>query len=379
MSVIVYYRDFNYKLISSGLFVHKEIDENSIPPTYSEIANGKDKNPILKYPSLIRKVREMIISKKSKYPKGEQKSKYFSKMIKEEVRSDILTIGLEILKKEKIEEIDKAKKAEEAAYEINENSHKIGLENVELQKMVTKDELTGIYNRRFIMEMTEKKVSEVKREIIEEDKGEDKRGNLGVLMIDIDFFKKVNDSFGHQVGDLAIKFVAQTIENNINRAGDILGRYGGEEFLLLLSKTDIDGAIAVGDRLRSAIEVGLKNSIKNELNKRLTSKRQKKQLEKQLDILENEIDGTISIGVSCLNKENNVDGNEIIHQADIALYSAKNTGRNKVVVSDIIIEEESNIIDLNKNADPTDDEEKVREKLNIKKPKNKENIRKVGS
>lgn len=327
MLKVVYYRDFNYSLLLGGLFVYKE-GENNDTPTYSEVINDQSKTPLLKHTSLIKKVREMLIAERNKYPESEQKSKYFPEMTKEKVRNKIINIGFGVLKEEKNNEAEKAKKAEETAYKISKDSDKIGLQNAELRDMATKDGLTKIYNRGFLMELGEKITNETKREIRNQN---NEGGNLGALMIDIDFFKRINDNFGHQIGDSAIIFVAKTIENNINRGGDVLGRYGGEEFLLFLPKTDINGAIAVGEKLKNVIKFGLKNLIEDKLRRKTTGY----ELVKKLKILKEEISGTISIGISCLNKDNYVDSEELIDQADIALYMAKNKGRNQVIASEL--------------------------------------------
>lgn len=356
--------------------MYKEGEENDAP-IYSEVVDDQDKTPLLKHTSLIKKVREMLIIERDKYPESEQESKYFSEMIKEKVRNKINIIGLGVIKKERDIEKKRAKIAELDAYEISQNSHEIGLkyardfnknvsdnvnklktENAELKDMATKDSLTGIYNRGFLMELGEKVASETKREIIDKNHT---GGNLGALMIDIDFFKDINDNFGHQIGDSAIISVVKIIENNINRGGDVLGRYGGEEFLLFLPKTNIDGSIAVGEKLRKAIEGGLKNLIENELRKKLTGN----ELDKKIRILDKNINGTISIGISCLNEGNNVDMNGLINQADIALYSAKDMGRNQVAVSELIKNNERDYISIYENTPQTEDEVIIKRKLGI--------------
>ena len=131
-------------------------------------------------------------------------------------------------------------------------------------------------------------------------------------MSDIDFFKKVNDTYGHAVGDCVLRTVAKTIKREL-RESDIASRYGGEEFIFLLPQTNIDEATVVAERLRSAVE--------------------KKKINIEEYNIENvkEISVTISIGVSEYNKADK-DPNALYEHADSVLYQAKETGRNKVVV-----------------------------------------------
>ena len=131
-------------------------------------------------------------------------------------------------------------------------------------------------------------------------------------MSDIDFFKKVNDTYGHAVGDCVLKNVAKTIKKEL-REEDIASRYGGEEFIFLLPHTNIEEARIVAERLRKAIE--------------------KKKINIEDYNIENtkEISVTISIGVSEFNKADKMP--EILYKkADEALYQAKDGGRNRVVV-----------------------------------------------
>ena len=137
------------------------------------------------------------------------------------------------------------------------------------------------------------------------------RSNTGfsLLMLDIDFFKLVNDSYGHQTGDIVLKNIAELIKNSL-RDFDICARIGGEEFVIALSETNQDEALEVAERIRLLIE--------NTKILPLTPS-------PPLQI-------TVSIGLSSLNsKEDSIDA--LISRADQALYKAKNTGRNRVCIS----------------------------------------------
>ena len=132
-------------------------------------------------------------------------------------------------------------------------------------------------------------------------------------MTDIDFFKKVNDTYGHAVGDLVLKSIAKIIRGQL-REYDIAGRYGGEEFSILLPFTKINEAQMVAERLRKTIEDKVIDISK--VNPDCETK---------------EIQVTLSLGIYEMQADDNEE--ELLKKADKALYQAKNTGRNKVVVN----------------------------------------------
>ena len=131
--------------------------------------------------------------------------------------------------------------------------------------------------------------------------------NLSCIMIDIDNFKFVNDTYGHLIGDFVLKRTAQLMSSQI-RNEDILGRYGGEEFLVILPQTDVENALIVAEKIRKKIE-----SSEYLVNNHV-------------------INITISLGISdiLLSDVKNIDN--IIYNADIALYKAKKNGRNQTVL-----------------------------------------------
>ena len=162
------------------------------------------------------------------------------------------------------------------------------------------DWLTGILNRRALM-------SEARRQ-------EDRRscaGGLGLMMIDIDHFKRINDNCGHAVGDEVLRRVAETLRMS-SRGSDILGRYGGEEFLLLLPGADADRISKIAEKLRSAVEAipALEFGDRPDFPETLT----------------------VSIGCAILGHGGPTLDNAI-SSADRALYEAKNAGRNRVVIA----------------------------------------------
>ena len=131
-------------------------------------------------------------------------------------------------------------------------------------------------------------------------------------MTDIDFFKSVNDTYGHAVGDLVLKTIAKVIRGQL-REYDIAGRYGGEEFSILLPFTKIEEAKMVAERLRKTIESRVIDISK------VNPDSEKK-----------EISVTLSLGIYEMKSDDNDE--DLLKKADKALYEAKNTGRNKVVI-----------------------------------------------
>lgn len=159
------------------------------------------------------------------------------------------------------------------------------------------DELTGAYNRRFLEETLAKLV-------VPDDR---RRGHvLSLLVIDLDHFKKINDTYGHQVGDQVLKTIAQTLHRTLKES-DVLARYGGEEFIVVLPRTDTAGAVAVAERLRTAV-AGLS-------------------LRKLAPVAPERV--TISVGVATYPVHATTVA-ELIHAADEALYQSKSQGRNRV-------------------------------------------------
>lgn len=179
----------------------------------------------------------------------------------------------------------------------------IAIENrnnrIDLEKQAYTDYLTGLNNRRSFIERTE----------IELYRKERYGREFSLIMFDIDYFKYINDKYGHNTGDLVLKEIAN-ICRNVLREVDIVGRIGGEEFAILLPETDIVQATLVAERLRVSISNG-----------------------KVFPTLNEEVRFAASFGVT-FTKDANKSINELLNQADDALYKAKNSGRNRVVVSE---------------------------------------------
>lgn len=156
------------------------------------------------------------------------------------------------------------------------------------------DPLTGCYNRREFENQLEKNMAHAARH----------KNTLSLFMFDLDYFKEVNDRYGHQAGDLVLKEVASTVKKNI-RQGDILARFGGEEFIAILPGTDLQKAKELAERLREKIS---RLEIKTE---------------------DRTIGVTASFGVAQMQPDSTMD--RLIAKADVMLYKAKKNGRNTVM------------------------------------------------
>ena len=167
----------------------------------------------------------------------------------------------------------------------------------ELHRLSIMDNLTNIYNRRYFFEMSNKLIATAARE----------KKAVSLLMLDIDFFKQVNDSYGHQAGDFILVELVKEIET-MTRKSDVFARIGGEEFTILLNNTSLKGAQVIAEKMRIKIE----NKVFSYNNA--------------------SIDITISIGISELTALN-TSIEDLYKQADKQLYSAKNNGRNRVSVA----------------------------------------------
>ncbi|MBB6218548.1 two-component system cell cycle response regulator [Anaerosolibacter carboniphilus] len=168
---------------------------------------------------------------------------------------------------------------------------KLKQKNLELEEMAKLDSLTRLYNHRYIYERLEEEIQRAKRY----------KHDLSIIMFDIDNFKQVNDIYGHPTGDEVIVKVSSTLKN-ICRSTDILGRYGGEEFLILLPETGLADGIKLAERLRTQIA--------------------------DLTYSQESLKVTISGGVATLGNQGAL---ELVKKVDNLLYEAKNSGRNKIV------------------------------------------------
>jgi len=216
----------------------------------------------------------------------------------------------QIAEKEALASLDKSRKAQaelltlqeenqeqlESRVELNIALQELEAANKELAEKNTLDELTGLYNRRYY---DQKVIAEHRRS----------RRNLtplSLVVIDIDHFKKVNDTYGHIAGDQCLIWVSRKIKQALGRVTDLGCRYGGEEFCLILPETDTQGAISLAETLRSSIAFEV------------------------FSFDGTEIPITISCGVSTYWQQPDITPQHIFTAADQALYNAKKNGRNQV-------------------------------------------------
>lgn len=180
---------------------------------------------------------------------------------------------------------------------------KIGQRIIELEhrilRLASTDYLTGLLNRRAFLERLERELNRCQREI----------SPMGIIIMDIDHFKRVNDNFGHQVGDLVLQELSHDLVK-LCRIYDFIGRYGGEEFIVCLPGADKWNTYQIAERMRSTIEI-------------------KKVL---LPGKESGISVTASFGIASMEPGQPKSADQLINEADEALYRAKDQGRNGVVI-----------------------------------------------
>ena len=165
-----------------------------------------------------------------------------------------------------------------------------------LNNMALKDALSDVFNRRYI---NEKMPVDIINSVL---LGQ----QLSVIITDIDYFKKVNDQYGHVAGDFVIKEFAQTLTGCITRSSDWVARYGGEEFLICLPAAGLELAAVIAGRMREAVEA------------------------KSFECFGKVIKITSSFGIACMTPPDNKTLEEILSEADGMLYKAKGNGRNRV-------------------------------------------------
>ncbi len=181
------------------------------------------------------------------------------------------------------------------AQELESLINQLQSERDKLEELAYTDPLTGLNNRRFFLEEAKRMIEYAKRY----------KEPMSLIMLDIDNFKKINDEYGHDVGDIVLRELAEIIKKN-TRSSDISARFGGEEFVILLPRTNEERAFLVAERIRQNF------------------KRSKVQVDGR------EVETTVSIGVATLEEEDSIEN--LIKKADEALYEAKRSGKDKVVV-----------------------------------------------
>ena len=188
-----------------------------------------------------------------------------------------------------------------AFFALHEAKKQLELSNRKLKKLSIMDGLTGISNRRnFDVTFTE----ELRHSI-------STQSPLSVILIDIDFFKKYNDTYGHQGGDDCLKKVAHVIAKQCTRSDDLAARYGGEEFVVMLPNTTQQNAQSIAERIRGAVEKLCIDHAGSEAADKVT----------------------ISLGVGTMEEGENLTPKALLERADQALYKSKEAGRNTVTAA----------------------------------------------
>jgi len=187
-----------------------------------------------------------------------------------------------------------------AFFALREMQKQLEKTNAKLEMLSSMDGLTGIANRRTFDNTLEQAWLQAQQE----------KTAISLILIDIDFFKAYNDNYGHQKGDECLCRVASALASIAARPSDLVARYGGEEFVIIASETDEDGAVKLSEKLQKAIAT---LDIPHEASRTSGNL-------------------TISMGLCTCYPDENAKSRDIIKFADIALYKAKDSGRNKAVV-----------------------------------------------
>ena len=174
-------------------------------------------------------------------------------------------------------------------------AYRTAMQRDQLKTLASRDALTGIYNRRTMLDELERAHQTFARE----------QSPCGILLLDLDHFKRINDHYGHQAGDQVLLDLARLLERTV-RISDRVFRFGGEEFLILVQKTSYEGIMSLAEKLRNAVELKIRDPDGNSI--------------------------TASIGGALLQPEETTDN--WFSRADKMLYAAKDAGRNRVMVDD---------------------------------------------
>ena len=204
-----------------------------------------------------------------------------------------------LLASERRSNAELTRRVRERTKELDKANEALKLVNQELELLSTTDELTGLYNRRCFRVTFDREWKRAMRQ----------QTPLAIIFGDIDFFKKLNDKFGHQVGDEALRYTADVWKNTFPRSEDLVARYGGEEFVAILPNTAFADAVRLAEKIRVEVaNIAFSASASDE-----------------------EVTFTTSIGVAVGIPQKHLAAASVIELADVALYEGKSTGRNKVV------------------------------------------------
>lgn len=187
--------------------------------------------------------------------------------------------------------------------ELARINKKLEIANDELESLSTRDALTGLYNRRFFDIEIEDKLNMAKRS----------RTYLTLLMIDIDYFKTINDNHGHLIGDKFLTDISKIILDILPRSTDTVSRYGGDEFAVILYDTDENGALKIANDINRALDKVTEN----------------------VELTSLEVKTTVSMGIVSVVPKYDLTSTMLIQEADNTLYRAKQEGRNRICAGNI--------------------------------------------
>jgi diguanylate cyclase (GGDEF)-like protein len=220
-----------------------------------------------------------------------QALQYFAAHAAVAIENAILNENLEIRVATRTKELNQTVKELEHEIEARKRAE------AELQRLAITDPLTNAYNRRYFFEVADQELERAHRHDLK----------LSLAMMDLDHFKDINDNYGHVVGDQALRTMAECFRANLRKT-DILGRYGGDEFAVLMPATDLKRAQKTAERLRKKLIQALKKT--NLFGTKLT----------------------VSVGVYAYSAEEEIEIETFVDRADQALYQAKEGGRNQVTI-----------------------------------------------
>lgn len=186
---------------------------------------------------------------------------------------------------------------------LHESNCELLHENVKLEHMALEDSLTQLYNRRYFEMYLEKEWRQATR----------KKTRLSLIVIDVDYFKLFNDTYGHIAGDECLKKIAETLKSSLHRSRDVIARIGGEEFVVLLPEVDEEGALIVVRSMQEKLQKAAIVHGSSPVNDYIT----------------------VSVGVASTFPAEGVTALGLFKAADKALYKAKTKGRNQLVVGEL--------------------------------------------
>jgi len=190
-------------------------------------------------------------------------------------------------------------KIENQQAQLIKNNNMLKIREKELEMLVSTDPMTKLYNRRYFSQISESLFNIAKRD----------KESISIIMLDIDDFKYINDTYGHKIGDDVIISLSETLQS-ISRKSDIVCRFGGEEFIILLPKTEVKGAYFIAQKIKTAAESLVINTDDSK-----------------------KVRFTVSLGVSGIKLDEDKNIEASIKRADDALYESKRSGKNRVTIA----------------------------------------------